>query len=422
MANSPPPAKRPRTAPAQIHVRAAARPSKAAAIAERLAFWFSAANLRKSTFLGPLMRADLSGKGWVPVSDLLTFNSLIDLSASADDVLEAAHSLPDLLEADAHSKRVRLVGGLTVLDAALDPALQQEVDERTLFLAPLPFSVTRSQILSALAGCGKVLFVSIPHIPETGLGKGFAFVEFDSAADARACITAVDTGKGPLVRRFKRVTAVTRTAWKASKQEQHAQRLLLQEEKKQKRFDWERKRQLEIEVEERKHTADACVVDKLGTRWSSVARMKRESNDVNVPVVSARNFEPDVIVRATGFPLPTTRTVLRDLFTTLGGPVAYVDYRTTVPDSVYVRFNNSASAATAVATAQSPLNVAIVSGFQESTYWDELHARSREKHVRTSRRESLRCQLGHGETEAGVPETISAPVRVHVKFDVDSDD
>jgi RNA binding motif/RNA recognition motif. (a.k.a. RRM, RBD, or RNP domain) len=418
MSTTPPPAKRPRTAPAP------APASKIATVAERLAFWFSRANIRKSSFLGPCMRADASGGGWVSVGQLLTFNTLVDLCASATDIINAAATRPDLLETDRATDRVRLVGGLAALDAILDPALEHDEDERTLFLAPLPASVTRSQILAALHASTPVLFVSIPRVPETGLGKGYAFVEFATVDAARACAASVCERKGALVRRWSRITVVTRTAWKAAKAEKVAERHRPQGGTSTQHVMKDVRRRREMQQQEQVESdTNVGVVSEC-----TFARRKCVSSTPQVRS-TALAFEPGVVIRATGFSVPTTRAFLRNFFENVGGPVAFVDYRPSTPGTVCVRFMQASSASAAVAAAKRPLVVELLSVGEERVYWDEVKARSQEKRPRDGRHWDDRGLMARATLEHAVAPpaaaTTAAPSfvqAVHIKFDDGSSD
>ncbi|UFP94499.1 RNA recognition motif domain-containing protein [Gloeobacter morelensis] len=56
----------------------------------------------------------------------------------------------------------------------------------TIFVGNLPFSATEQEIAEAFAEYGEVKSVKIPTDRESGRPRGFAFVDMDEAAEAKA--------------------------------------------------------------------------------------------------------------------------------------------------------------------------------------------------------------------------------------------
>jgi len=56
----------------------------------------------------------------------------------------------------------------------------------------LSFDVTREELIEAFNEAGKVLDAKVPTDRETGRPRGFAFVEMDNDAEAKAAIEALN--------------------------------------------------------------------------------------------------------------------------------------------------------------------------------------------------------------------------------------
>lgn len=62
-----------------------------------------------------------------------------------------------------------------------------------LFIGNIPYKATSEELRTLCEPFGKVMNISVPTDRETGNSKGFAFVEFSTAAEARAARDGLDT-------------------------------------------------------------------------------------------------------------------------------------------------------------------------------------------------------------------------------------
>jgi hypothetical protein len=384
------------------------KPNIVGPLAEKLKFWFSAANLRKDRFLAERMAGN--DGAWVTVDDILTFKSVIALGSSRENVLDTAQALACLdVDADTGGGRVRLAGGMDAFRAVVEGTDPADEDARTLYASPVPVHVNREELLGALEHFStSILYVSIPRHVD-GRAKGFCFIEFDTAVNATACADALDKMTLTVAKvRYPCLRAITKTAWRARKEIQ-------------KSLDKDARRRRAIV-----HSS-LQLADDAGCQ---PAPLPSEA-DKEMP-----KFTSGVILYCTDLPLPTSRRELHKMFEQYGS-VNYVEYNQSDPMVCHVRFADATAAAIAVERSRPRLNAALLTGENEQQYWDKLlsdvgKSRARDK-TRLRRQKSIPC---HHQANSPVqdldksrmdnnllPSASKAQVaRLHRKFKDDDDE
>lgn len=322
-------------------------------VVSKLRFWLGLANLRKSDFLAGIILADDNPLGWVGVDTLLTFNTLIDAKVKGDHVLSAAAALPGILTVDFRRRAVRLVDGRVSVALARSAGAAEE-DTRTLVLSPLPRNISRIELLDVLGKPSKVVYVTFsrPQRQKKGPGCGSAaFVVFETAEDAAAFSAALPARA---LRKFPLLQAIAKSEWRDGKSGSAS-------------------------VQQRdSETPKVRKVEPVAT--DDVAAPEPRDDYVKAEI----EFEAGVVVKATGYPLPTSQKELRSLFESLGGPVAYVDFLSSAPDTCFCRFRSADSARKAL-EAELPLKIEFLVGKEELEYWEKVHSLSKEKRGKSSR-------------------------------------
>lgn len=353
MADATSPRKRRRSPSAERH-------PEHAWLVSKLAFWFSSPNLRRSAFLTAIILADDNPDGWVPVSSLLTFNTLLDARVGSAHVLAAAADAPGLVAEAGPAGRVRPVGRAAAVRAACGESAAA-IDARTVVLGPLPRDVSRIEVLDAL-GKGDVAYVGLAK----GRGGCDAFVEFGGVEGAAALVAEVPPRA---LRKFSRLTAVGKAEWRVGKGGR------ANEEEGGQGKSWR---------ERRGKTAAASAGEAAGDGEISVCSEGARVGSAGAP--GGIEYTPGVVVCAAGYVVPTTQRALREMFEAVGGPVAYVDFLTSAPEQCFCRFRRAESAGRAVEGAVAPLVLQVLDGDAERAYWAKVQARSREKRGRKRRR------------------------------------
>ncbi|PAA71379.1 hypothetical protein BOX15_Mlig001906g1, partial [Macrostomum lignano] len=173
----------------------------------QLEFYLGEGNLLKDRFLRSEL--DKTEDGYLPLRLFLRFNRVIEFCHRAgvkqrDQILarlRVAIGASRLLALDDDGLRVRRAAPLRQLEP---------VDERTVYVDGLCGSgasggsgckVDRDSVAKMFSTVGQVLYISLPCYRTTGDSKGFAFVEFETSAEAQL---AVD-----------RLNSVPRSQWRA---------------------------------------------------------------------------------------------------------------------------------------------------------------------------------------------------------------
>lgn len=382
-------------------------------LSEKLSFWFSASNLRKDNFLIAQIRGNEGG--WVPVSDILSFNSVKQLNVSRGHVLTAAREVSCIEVDDAtDGGRLRLAGGgRAVLESILSDEAKLTEDTRTLFLRPLPVDVTQGRVLDAVDAVGdcsraQVLYVSLPRKP-CGSGRGFGFVEFDSVANAARFRAAVNGQSVMALRRdFPRLSATPRSEWKARK---------------------ERAKTGATKGPPRRFMRDRGEECEASTRHNAASVAQERGDSTRQEPKPPPVFQPDVLVRASGYKLPTTRGELRDLFEDYG-PVEYVDYSEKSPETCTVRYLHRSGAHRLISQGGPFATGELIQGDEERACWEQISQQSGTKRRRQqdSRRQTAEAAnivsarpIGTERRRLRIAGSGTAKP-VHMRFDEDDDD
>lgn len=324
--------------------------------------------------------------GWIEVSALLTFNTLKDAGTTHRQILDAAENLHDRLEVDRKGGSdslgaIRLRGGVATFEAMVSPQEMKREDERTLYISPLPADMTRDVLTAALGPQfgADIAYISLPRARGRAAGAGFGFVEFSSVGVARECALALEAKEIPeFGRRFPLARGISRTKWKELKESKRTQ---ARKQKKKKAAEGKRTRKDNdsgtVPTEE---ISKAPVGD--GKCGSIQPAGGHSTEAIQPPSVT---FQAGVIVVASGYDLPTSRGALRELLEKLGqGTVAYVDYKSSAPESSVCRFAEADAASRATKAAAAPLSLELLSGKDEERYWEGVLARSRDKRSRAT--------------------------------------
>ncbi|XP_018425392.1 PREDICTED: la-related protein 7 [Nanorana parkeri] len=146
-------------------------------IAKQVDFWFGDVNLHKDRFLCEQIQK--SRDGFIDLSLLASFNKMKKLTTDAKLIARAVkNSL--VVEVNLENTKIRRRHPLG--------QKPQDVDDRTVYAELLPKNVNHSWIDRVFGKCGSVVYISIPRYKSTGDPKGFAFIEFETQAQAAKAI------------------------------------------------------------------------------------------------------------------------------------------------------------------------------------------------------------------------------------------
>ncbi|CAF96679.1 unnamed protein product, partial [Tetraodon nigroviridis] len=175
-------------------------------VKKQVEFWFGDVNLHKDRFLRKVMEE--SEDGYVDISVLTSFNRMKKLTADARLVARALRNSP-VVEVNLEGNKVRRRHPIGEAPADVDDrtvyvvsgrepppqAPAEQVGLSAVFIRPqelLPKDVTHGWIERVFSQCGTVVYVSVPRYKSSGDSKGFAFVEFEKAEEAREAIQALN--------------------------------------------------------------------------------------------------------------------------------------------------------------------------------------------------------------------------------------
>ncbi|XP_046706598.1 la-related protein 7 isoform X2 [Silurus meridionalis] len=146
-------------------------------VKRQVEFWFGDANLHKDRYLKNVILQ--SRDGYVDISLLTTFNRMKKLTTDSKLIARALKN-SEVVEVNLEETQIRRKQPLG--DSPSD------IDDRTVYVELLPKDVTHVWIERVFSKCGNVVYVSIPRYKSTGDSKGFAFVEFQTQAQALKAI------------------------------------------------------------------------------------------------------------------------------------------------------------------------------------------------------------------------------------------
>ncbi|PVD39030.1 hypothetical protein C0Q70_01657 [Pomacea canaliculata] len=147
-------------------------------IRNQMEFYFGDANINKDRFMK--QHLDNAPDGYLPLSLFLKFAKILKLTSSVEIMAKALRK-SDLLEVSEDKTKVRRTRPVHYMT-------EKEVDERTVYVEGLPPSTDHDWVSQCFSSCGKVAYVSLPRYRTTGDIKGFAFVEFETPAEAAKAI------------------------------------------------------------------------------------------------------------------------------------------------------------------------------------------------------------------------------------------
>lgn len=150
-------------------------------VRKQVEFWFGDVNLHKDRFLRHLVEE--SHDGYVDISVLTTFNLMKKLTTDIKLVARALKN-SSIVQVNLEGNKVRRQRPLG--------ECPKDVDNRTVYVELLPKNVSHAWIKRVLSKCGNVVYVSVPRYKTTGTPKGFAFVEFETEAEAKKAIETLN--------------------------------------------------------------------------------------------------------------------------------------------------------------------------------------------------------------------------------------
>ncbi|XP_073458826.1 la-related protein 7 isoform X2 [Aquarana catesbeiana] len=146
-------------------------------IAKQVDFWFGDVNLHKDRFLRE--QIEKSRDGFIDISLLASFNKMKKLTT---DTKLIARAVKNSLVVEMNLENTKIRRRLPLGEKP------EDVDDRTVYAELLPKNVTHSWIDRVFGKCGTVVYISIPKYKSTGDTKGFAFIEFETQAQAAKAI------------------------------------------------------------------------------------------------------------------------------------------------------------------------------------------------------------------------------------------
>ncbi|XP_040184930.1 la-related protein 7 isoform X1 [Rana temporaria] len=146
-------------------------------IVKQVDFWFGDVNLHKDRFLRE--QVEKSRDGFIDISLLASFNKMKKLTTDTKLIARAIKN-SSVVEMNSQNTKIR-----RRLPLGEKP---EDVDDRTVYAELLPKNVTHSWIDRVFGKCGTVVYISVPRYKSTGDTKGFAFIEFETQAQAAKAI------------------------------------------------------------------------------------------------------------------------------------------------------------------------------------------------------------------------------------------
>ncbi|XP_044013543.1 la-related protein 7-like [Aphidius gifuensis] len=145
-----------------------------ASILKLMEFYFSDANLNKDRFLNKLIEAN----PYVDLSVFLKFNKIRNLTDETSRIAKAL-SNSTILELSDDKKRVK---------RSTPICQKQNIEDCMIYVEGLSIDTDHDWLSSVFSRYGPVDYVSIPRYNNTKKIKGYAFVEFAKAEDAKKCL------------------------------------------------------------------------------------------------------------------------------------------------------------------------------------------------------------------------------------------
>ncbi|XP_072542949.1 la-related protein 7 [Salminus brasiliensis] len=146
-------------------------------VKKQVEFWFDDVNLHKDKFLKNVITQ--SRDGYVDISLLTSFNRMKKLTTDVKLIARALKN-SSVVEVNLEGTQIRRKKRLG--------ETPKDVDSRTVYVELLPKDVTHVWIERVFNKCGNVVYISIPRYKLSEVPKGFAFVEFETEAQAQKAI------------------------------------------------------------------------------------------------------------------------------------------------------------------------------------------------------------------------------------------
>lgn len=302
-------------------------------IKKQVEFYFSESNYRKDTFLRAAAESD--PEGFVPITVLLTFNKLKQLTNEVEKVAEAV-SESTIVSLSSDNKKIKRIEPLPDVDTSSD---------RTLYVKGFPVDdkdVTIESISEQFSKFGKVLYVRLRRDNDKKF-KGSCFVEFSTQSEMEAANSAANEN-GKMNLSFKDIPflcVLPFKVWHANKQAKFSKR-----------------------KEEKQSAPDSG---------------KRKIEEVD----TTPSFESGLLVKLAHVPVDTTAIELKE-FLKQHVDVKFVEY--SVGESFAIVRLGDAEAAKQLAAQnltykvgehESKLAGSIISGEEESSFWAKKNADNR---------------------------------------------
>ena len=174
-------------------------------IVKQMEFYFGDANLGKSKFMVEEMENEGAEGRFIAIDVFMKFNKLRGMLASAvgsdNDETEMKEFLwnavsktpSDLLDTREDDDGTRWLGRSNVFEAR-DDAMS---DVCTIYVERIPSQMgTVEAIETAFEKYGRVVYVSLPKFKRDGKAKGFAFVQFEKAEEAKKALDSMCDDEG----------------------------------------------------------------------------------------------------------------------------------------------------------------------------------------------------------------------------------
>lgn len=164
-------------------------------IIRQVEFYFGDRNLRRDKFLLEQIKKD---DGWVPLSVLLTFNRLKQLSDDSE-VVSTALRASTVLEVSEDGSKVRRPSSSPVPDPMQKRSAEQQLEEqkRTVYAKGFPLDTTLDQLEEYFDQFGRYDIITMrkkKDVSSDGIVtmsfKGSVFVEFKEESDAAKFVDA----------------------------------------------------------------------------------------------------------------------------------------------------------------------------------------------------------------------------------------
>ncbi len=327
------------------------------AIRKQVEFYFSDSNFRKDAFLKAATEAD--AEKFVPISTLLTFNKLKNLTTDADVVAEAMKGSATVIVSEDGKKLKRLVG-LPEMD---------DSNARTIYVKGFPTddaTITIESIEEQFSTYGKVCMVRLRRQRDSKEFKGSCFIEFETEEAANACVKAANEG-GTVQLSYKGTPFLCVMQF----------------------VDWYKRKQANWE-NKKSGNANKAAAAAGGDGADSSSKKRKAEDEAAGPV----QFTSGLIIHVKNLPADASLMQLKDFFRA-SADIKFVEYKTGDTEA-FVRtgdVENSAKLQAAIdsglvftagdaedaSAATFKLTGAVLAGEEEVAYWNKIESGAKGK-------------------------------------------